>query len=117
MVANQAAVTVSQVGNEITISGNLSELNEFASSVQAQGSHKWVALDINTGLKSIVGATWDGSELTQDDADEAAGLGLPRGHIIFWAKADALGTAREITIGAEGKEPCVFSVKFVDTGL
>ncbi len=117
MVANQAAITVNQVGNDITISGKLSDLIEFASSNPAQGEHKWVALDINTHLPSIVGATWDGSELTQADEDEATDLGLPKGHIIFWAKADALSEAREITIGAEGKDDCVFSVKFEDESL
>lgn len=113
MVANQNAITLTVDGNEYTINGKLDELVAFPSSVEAQGTHKWVALDIATGLKSIVGATWDGSELTQDDENEALALGLPKGHIVFWAKADALSTAREITIGADGEE-ATFSIKFVE---
>lgn len=118
MVANQAAVTVTQNGDEIVISGDLANLIEFASSNPAQGEHKWVAVDIDTNLPSIVGATWDGSELTQADEDEATQLGLPKGHIVFWAKADALvEDARVITIGLEGKEDCEITVLFEDTGL
>lgn len=116
MVANQAAVTLTADGNDYTISGKLSDLVAFPSSVPAQGEHKWVGIDINTGLKSIVGATWDGSELTQDDEDEALALGLPKGHIVFWAKADALSTAREITIGKD-EEEATFTIVFEDNSL
>lgn len=113
MLANQAAVTLKKNGNDYTISGDLSRLVAFPSSVPAQGEHKWVGIDIYTGLKSIVGATWDGSELTQDDEDEALALGLSKGHIVFWAKADALSEAREITIGKD-EEEATFTIKFED---
>ena len=118
MVANQEAVTVAQNGDEIVISGDLQALNGFYSSNPNQGKHRWVAVDIDTNLPSIVGATWDGSELTQADEDEATQLGLPKGHIVFWAKADVLAEdARVITIGLEGKEDCEITVSFEDTGL
>lgn len=61
----------------------------FASSAGA-GEHKWIGLDIATNLKSIVGATWNGYEMTQADEDEATGLGLPKGHIVYWAAAENL---------------------------
>lgn len=111
--ANQDAVTVSQSGNKITISGNLETLNSFASTNAAQGSGKWIGLDLNTGLDSIVGATWNGYALTEDDVAEAASVGLGAGHIIFWAKAEQL--PRTITIGANGKEDAVITVSFANT--
>lgn len=118
MVANQGAVVIEQSGNEIVIAGDLANLLSWESSNPAQGTHKWIALDIATNLPSIVGATWDGSELAQSDEDEATDLGLPKGHIVFWAKADVLvDEARTITIGMEGKEDCVITVSFEDTGL
>ncbi len=105
MQTNQGAVAVEQSGESINIKGHLADLISFASSNPAQGEHKWIGLDIDTKLDSIVGATWNGSELSQADEDEATGLGLAKGHIIFWAKAEDLANApRTITIGADGKE-------------
>jgi hypothetical protein len=108
--ANQDAVTVTQSGNVITISGSLDALNSFASTNEAQGSGKWIGLDLNTGLDTIVGAKWGNYTLTQDDADEAASVGLGAGHIIFWTKAETLPK----TISINGED---FIVKFVDTTI
>lgn len=106
--ANQDAVTVSQDGNTITITGSLDALNSFASTNPAQGSGKWIGLDLNTGLDTIVGATWgDSYELTQADVDEAASVGLGAGHIIFWTKAEDLPKI----IKVNGKS---YTVEFVE---
>ncbi len=114
MQTNNGAVTVEQSGDEVAVKGSLDSLVSFASSNPAQGEHKWIGLDIDTGLDSIVGATWNGYELTQDDADEAAGLGLGAGHIVFWAKAEAIAeTPAAIAIGAED-EVVNLSVAFVE---
>ena len=73
------------------ISGALDSLKTFASTNPAQGEGKWIGLDLNTGLDSIIGAKWGSSYLlTQDDVDEAASVGLGAGHIIFWTKAEDL---------------------------
>ena len=113
--ANQDAVTVTQDGSNVTISGNLNALNTFASTNAAQGSGKWIGLDIATDLDSIVGATWNGSALSQADVDEAASVGLGAGHIVFWGKAAALAAGRTITIGAADHEDAVFTITFVNT--
>ncbi len=106
--ANQDAVTVTQNGNTITITGSLDALNSFASTNPAQGSGKWIGVDLNTGLDTIVGATWgDSYELTQADVDEAASVGLGAGHIIFWTKAEDLPK----TIKVNGKS---YTVEFVE---
>ena len=103
MVVNNGAVEVEQSGTSIVIKGKLEDLITFPSSNPAQGEHKWIGLDIDTGLETIVGATWNGAELTAADAEEAAGLGLGAGHIVFWTKAEAIATTpATITIGAEG---------------
>lgn len=91
-------------------------MNSFASTNAAQGSGKWVGLDIGTNLNSIEGAKWNGSALTADDVAEAASVGLGAGHIVFWGKAANLLTGKQITIGAEGYEDAVVNVKFVNTG-
>lgn len=89
--ANQDAVTVTQSGNTITISGSLDNLNSYASTNEAQGSGKWIALDMNTGLDSIVGVKW-GDSYTMDESDvaEANSINLPAGHFVYWLKAEAL---------------------------
>lgn len=102
MQTNNGAVEVEQSGNTVALRFDDDALVTFPSSNAAQGEHKWIGLDIATNLDSIVGATWNGSTMTQADADEAAGVGLAAGHIVFWIKADALPVS--VTIGAEGKE-------------
>lgn len=89
--ANQDAVTVTQSGNTITISGSMNSLNSYASTNPQQGSGKWIGLDMNSGLDSIVGVKW-GDSYTMDESDvaEANSVNLPAGHFIFWVKAEDL---------------------------
>lgn len=113
MVINNGAVVVEQSGDSVVVKGHLDDLVEFPSSNQAQGSAKWIGLDIDTGLDTIEGATWNGYTLTAADVEEAAGLGLGAGHIVFWTKAEAIAeTPAQIEIGAEGKEPKHLVVSF-----
>lgn len=57
--------------------------------------------------------TWNGSELTQADVDEAASVNLGAGHIIFWAKAENL--PRTIVLGAPECEDVTITVVFEET--
>ena len=89
-------------------------MNSFASTNAAQGSGKWIGLDLGTNLSSIEGATWNGSALTADDVVEAASVGLGTGHIVFWGKAANLMAGKTVTIGAEGYESAEIIIKFVN---
>jgi len=86
---NQDNIIVDVHGNIVKMV-SLDELNTFASTDPDQGEAKWVALDIDTGLETIVGVTWNGYPLDANDVIEASSAGLPAGHIIFWAKANSL---------------------------
>lgn len=109
--ANQDMISVIKGSDtEWVVVGSLEELKSFDSTNPAQGNGKWVGIDIDTGLDTIVGATWNGYTLTQDDVNEAASVGLGAGHIIFWAKAESL--PRTITIGAPEKENISVTVSF-----
>ncbi len=109
--ANQDMISVIKGSDtEWVVVGSLEELKSFDSTNPAQSNGKWVGIDIDTGLDTIVGATWNGYTLTQDDVNEAASVGLGAGHIIFWAKAEAL--PRTITIGAPEKENISVTVSF-----
>ena len=109
--ANQDMISVIKGSDtEWVVVGSLEELKSFDSTNPAQGNGKWIGIDIDTGLDTLVGATWNGYTLTQDDVNEAASVGLGAGHIIFWAKAEAL--PRTITIGAPEKENISVTVSF-----
>ena len=43
-----------------------------------------------TNTTNITELKWGEYQLTQDDIDESASVGLAENHIIFWIKADAL---------------------------
>ena len=111
---NQNATTIEQIGSNIIIKCNLDELREFTSTAAGQGTHKWIGIDLDLGLDDGIvpaGATWGGELLDQQEEDDAINLGLGRGHIIFWAKADEIvETPRSITLGANGYEDAVLKV-------
>jgi len=105
---NQAAVTVTRDGSTITITGSLDELKSFASTNPNQGSGKWLALDMDTGLDTIVGVKWGDSYLMDEsDVADANSVGLPAGHFVFWLKAEDL--PRTIKVNDEE-----FSIVFVE---
>lgn len=85
-------------------------MNSFASTNESQGTGKWIGLDLNTGLETIVGVKWGSSYvLTQADVEEAASVGLDDGHIIFWVKAESLPKTIQIN-------DIEYTVSFEDTG-
>lgn len=90
--SNQENIQIIQNQNKITIFGNLNDLKAFASTNPNQGEHKWIGIDIDTNYKSITDLKWNDSTLGQTDVDDSNSLGLPAGHIIYWAKADVLAT-------------------------
>lgn len=118
MGSNQNKVTISKEGNVYTITGNLAELDTWTSTNSSQaalGDQPWIALDIDTNLSTINGATWDGQPLGAQDVEEAQSVGLGEGHIVFWARANALAEQdREITIGAGSRPSVTITVKFTE---
>ena len=95
--ANQGKVTFMQNGNEVIIYANEDELESYTSTDAEQaelGDKKWIGIDIDTGLDTIVDVPWGFGtyKLTASEAAEAIGLGLGAGHIIFWTYFEALGT-------------------------
>lgn len=82
---NQRNATLVQDGDNVIIYGSLESY--LSSNPNYPNPEKWLALDINTGAESIVGVNWRSTEvqLGQEDEDEALGVGLEPGHIIFWA--------------------------------
>ena len=112
---NQGKCEVLQEDNSAVIIAKISELDAFASSNPAQGTHKWVALDLETNVNDIKTLTWGGEQLTQADVDDSTALNLGAGHIVFYAKADELeNNPRTIRIG-KGSEVVELKVSFTDS--
>ena len=113
--ANQDAIEIKQKDNVIMIVGHLNELNSYLSTNEYQaslGASKWIAIDLGTNISDITKLTWNGSPLTQEDAQEAIALGLDEGHIIFWVRAEQL--PKVIKIGRAGYADSEYKVVFVD---
>ena len=110
---NQSHIQVFRVGDTFIARGNLSELKTYASSVEAQGSHKWIAFDVDTGESTLTKVSLNGQALTNSDIQEASSLGLGAGHFVFWGKADVLVNKPAIfTLSVSGKEDETISFKF-----
>ena len=89
-IFNQEHVSVIQNGTNVSIYPD-AELKAFYStdSHQADAEHQWLALDIDTGLDHLEGATWNDSyTFTAADENEYNDLGVADGHIVFWIKID-----------------------------
>ena len=74
----------------LTIVVDPEKLTESASSVPEQGTHKWLGLEIRTGISDITKVQFCGKNLTQADADEATLAGCPAGSFVLYVKADEL---------------------------
>ena len=84
MTANQGKVkSITFEDNVITVTVPVDELIAYESLNPAQGTHKWVAILITTGLPAITAVKYNDSQLTSTDADEAATVGGQAGDIVM----------------------------------
>ena len=102
--ANNGKSDVALADGVITVTADVSELEESESSAPGQGTHKWVGLGIGTGLSSVKLAKYNGSPLTDEDASEAVSVGLDRpGEFVLYIRADEVVDApKTITLQAAG---------------
>ena len=100
---NNSKVKSSKVsGNNLVLKvTDMNELIEYPSSNPAQGTHKWIGLNIDTGLSDLIGITYNGYAFTSDDVDEATRLGFELGHFVLYVRAEELiDTPKEITLAS-----------------
>jgi hypothetical protein len=112
MTANQGKVeSITIEENVITVTVPVEELVPYESSNPAQGTHKWVAILITTGLPAITSVKYNGSQLTSADAAEAAAVGGQAGDIVMWLKCDEVVNQPKIfTLWASGYPAAEFTV-------
>ncbi len=102
--ANNAKASVSLADNVITVAVDVDALEESESSAPGQGTHKWIGLGIGTGLSSVAQAKYNGSQLTEGDASEAASVGLDQaGEFVLYIRAEEVAeTPKTFTLKADG---------------
>lgn len=102
--ANNAKAAVSLADGVVTIAADVDALEESESSAPGQGTHKWIGLGIGTGLSSVALVKYNGSQLTEADADEAASVGLEQpGEFVLYIRADeVVDTPNTITLQSDG---------------
>ena len=87
----------------ITIAVDVDELTESESSEASQGTHKWLALEIGTGIADITAVLFNGTLLTAQDVEDAQATGCASGSLVLYVKADELvQESRIITLKTDG---------------
>jgi len=106
-IANLRKVSVKQEGNVVTITGHLNELAKFESSDPSQGSHKWIALVVDTGVKDFAGVEYltnetaepqalDSEDMLKDILADNISVGVDEkgststSKVVLWVKADEI---------------------------
>lgn len=102
--ANNSKASVALADGVITVTADVDALEASESSAPGQGTHKWIGLGIGTGLTSVALAKYNGSQLTEADASEAASVGLDQaGEFVLYIRADeVVSTPKTITLQADG---------------
>lgn len=108
--ANQAAVdSVAIADNVITITVDPDDLTAYTSSVA--GKHKFVGIEITTGLSDITDIKYNGQALSAADVTETTTFGGDAGDIIMWVKVDEVVLApKTFTLSAETYNETEFTV-------
>ena len=98
------AITVAEDGT-VTIPVDTNGMVSFPSSNSEQGIAKWIPVLVSVeGIEDVTAITWNGGELTSNDANEVKDLvdvnGNPpeNGEFVVWLKAEE-NTVRTIKIG------------------
>lgn len=118
-IANSAHATVTYEDGVITIALDCEVADlEDADHGATWGVHKWLGFGIDTGLDSIVGVTYNDTELTQADATEASDLGLSAGDFVLYIKAEDpayLTDDKTFVLGADAHKPITVAIKITET--
>ena len=104
LIENHSKVQAVIIGEDvITIIVDPDELTESQSSDPAQGKHKWLGLEIGTGISDITKVKYNGESLTSADATEAASVGCQEGSFVLYVRAEELiQTPKQISLKADG---------------
>ena len=114
LVSNKEKASVSLEDGVVTVTVDVDELTESASSEPSQGTHKWLALEIGTGFADITTVKYNGSLLTAQDVSDAQATGCSTGSFVLYIKAEeVLETPKTITLKAAGYGEATITISVV----
>ena len=104
LAANKEKVqSVTLADGMITVAVDVDELADSDRSDPDQSTHKWLALEIGTGISDITGVKVNGAALTAQDATDAQAAGCAAGSFVLYIKAEeAIETPVAFTLWADG---------------
>ena len=104
LVSNKEEVqSVTLADGVITVVVDVDAMTESAMSDPDLGTHKWLALEIGTGISDITGVKLNGATLTEQDATDAQTAGCSSGSIVLYIKVEeAAETPVAFTLWADG---------------
>lgn len=98
-------------GGILTVTVDVDELTESASSEPSQGTHKWLAIEIGTGISDITKVKYNGSPLSAQDASDAQATGCANGSFVLYIRAEeVVETPKTFTLKADGYPEVTISI-------
>ena len=111
---NAKVEAVTLADNVLTIKVDVEKLTESASSVVEQGTHKWLGLEVKTGMQDITKVLYNGKALTSADVTDATLTGCSSGSFVLYIKSDVVAKeAKKITLTSEGYSPVAITIQIV----
>lgn len=81
---------------------------------EPMGTHKWVALDMGTGLKPLTNIKYNGDFLTAADVEEAEASGCREDSFVLYIATEVVAEeTKTITIGADGYDNVTITIDVV----
>lgn len=110
--ANRDAVTLTQENNAVTITGNLTALQECTIGT-TEG--KWLGITVSTGENMVFYMSIDGVPISEDNLINGIGA-LEPDEFVFWLNIDDIATdPKSIIFGKKGRFPVTIVISFVNT--
>lgn len=96
----------------ITITVDPDDLTDAES--EPMGTHKWIALDINTGLAPLTNIKYNGDFFADVDVEEAAASGCRENSFVLYIATEVVAEeTKTITIGADGYSNVTITIDVV----
>ena len=116
LVTNHAKVESVSFENEvIEVVVPVDELIAYPSSDPNQGTHKWLGLEIKTGVNPIAGVKFNDYELQEADATEATSVGCEAGSFVLYIKVeDIVATPRVFSLSKAGYAKRNITIRVID---
>ena len=115
-VREETVVTNNEYAGGIIVTGNTAavefDIDDLESCTIDEASHKWLCIEVGTGLDSLDGVTLNGDAISEDTKAYAQTYGLGTGAFPYYVAADLLesGETYTITVGADGYDSQTYTI-------